>query len=384
MLTLSLSRQRSLLTENHLRRELSTRESCSNLLSFCSNDYLQLATHPDVVLALQTGATQFGLGSGGSAQLAGYSTAHQQLEEDMAQFLGRDKALLFNSGYHANIGVITSLANRQSLVVSDKLCHASIIDGILLSRAKHLRFKHQSVTHAQTILNTNTTYSSRLLISESVFSMQGSIANIKALSRIAKDTNAMLIVDDAHGIGVLGEKGKGIMTHEWLTQDDVPCLITPLGKALASCGAIVSGKCDLIDTLVQAARSHRYSTALPPALCHATSAALRILQQESWRKSRLETLILFFNAAATERNLPLASTDITPIKSILIGCNEKTLQIQSICRRGNIHVSCIRPPTVPLHQSCIRISLNCEHTETQIIRLLDMIKGAIDGITKSH
>ena len=344
-------------------------KSCIN---FCSNDYLNLTTHPAVTRAFIQGAAKHGLGSGSSAAVSGYTQSHYLLEEKFAEFLNREKALLFNSGYHANLGVITTFADRNSLVVADKFCHASLIDGILLSRAKHSRYRHNDIQHAEKLLHSP--HKNKLLITESVFSMQGNIAPIKQLSTLALQHNAMFLVDDAHGIGVLGEQGRGISEHYHLSQQEIPCLITPLGKAIGSVGAIVSGSNDIIEALLQLARTYRYSTSLPPAICYATLAALKIICDESWRRKKLQALIRSFNAAATQRELVLTSQDETPIKSILIGSNQATVEIQKKLLGKGFLVSCIRPPTVPKNSARIRISLNCAHSEQQILQLLDCLK----------
>ena len=342
------------------------------LTSFCSNDYLNLATHPAIKKALIRGVQQEGIGSTASPLVTGFSKSHDSLEEAFATFLNRERALLFNSGYHANLGVLSCFADRNSTVIADKLCHASLLDGILLSRAKHLRYLHQDVDHAETLLKKQK--KEKLLVTESIFSMQGSLTPAKKLAAIANKHRAFFILDDAHGVGILGKEGRGICEHDKLTQQDVPCLVTPLGKAFGSMGAMVSGESYLIQTLLQFARTYCYSTALPPALCDATKAALKIIEKESWRREKLKYLIQFFIKAAQLRNIPLVSADKTPIKSILIGSNKRTVQIKNDLMRKGFFVSCIRPPSVPKNTSRIRISLNCMHHEKQISDLLDLIK----------
>lgn len=340
-----------------------------NYLNFTSNDYLNLANHPDVKKAFMDGANQYGVGSGGSNLVSGYSKPHRQLEEAFCEFLQRDRALLFNSGYHANLGVMTALSNHASTIVADKLCHASLIDGIVLSRAKHYRYQHQDLSHAASLISH---HDPSLLVTESLFSMEGSITNAKKLSVIKR--NALLIIDDAHGVGILGKNGKGICEAQELTQHDVPCLITPLGKSFGSLGAIVSGSEDLIEYLIQFARTYCYTTSLPPAVSLATLASLKLMQQESWRRETLHALIRYFNKAVKDRGLTLLSDDASPIKSILIGSNEKTAMIQKALLAKNILISCIRPPTVPLNTARCRISLHCEHTEQNIDQLLDELQ----------
>lgn len=350
----------------------------NNGVNCCSNDYLNLSQHKKVRQAFIRGIALYGLGSGGSALVSGYTKAHQLLEEAMATFLKRDSALLFNSGYHANLGVLTTLGNRHSVIITDKHVHASLLDATRLSRATHLRYHHHDFEHAKVLLEKNPT-SSTLMVSESIFSIQGDLVNIKKLAQLATHHNALLIVDDAHGVGVLGQQGRGIVEHFDLSQQDLPCLITPLGKAMGSMGAVVTGSKELINALLQFARTYRYSTSLPPAICHATLAALTILNKESWRREQLQSLIHFFIKEALKRELPLLSTDTTPIKSIRMANNKKALAIQAYLSAKKIFVSCIRPPTVMAKDTCLRISINCMHSEAQLLFLLDQIKERLDS-----
>jgi 8-amino-7-oxononanoate synthase len=359
------------------RREISHKENNfivikkRSLINFTQNDYLCLATHPLVKKAFRNAAEKYGLGSGASASLAGYYDAHRELEERMAEFLQRDRALLFHSGFAANMGVITTLADRHTNVYADKLCHASILDGIQLSRARLHRFTHNNVEHASTLLDQSS--KKNVIITESVFSMNGDISPIDKFAQLAKKHQAMLIIDDAHGIGVLGQNGRGITEHFQLSQLDVPCLVTPLGKAFGSMGAVVSGNASLIEHVMQGARSYRYTTALPPAIAIATMAALTIVQQETWRREKLHSLIQFFNREAMLRRLPLLSTDFTPIRSILVADNQRALNMQTMLHEKGFFISCIRPPTVPANSARLRISLHCMLEEKDILKLLDFI-----------
>lgn len=339
-------------------------------LNFCSYDYLDLATHPLVKKAFADAAMKYGLGSSGSALVSGYTTAHEKLEMAFAEFLNRDRAILFNSGYHANLGVLTTFAGKNHTIIADKYAHASLNAGAMLSGAKFHRYRHHDLAHATRLLEK---HPSALLVTESVFSMQGTLTHLPALSKLAKQHQAMLIVDDAHGVGVLGQHGGGICEHFQLSQDDVPCLVTPLGKAFGSFGAIVSGKEVMIETLLQFAGSYRYCTALPPAVCAATLATLELLRTESWRREKLQHLSAFFTEAAHERQLPLASNDPTPLRSIIIGDNEKTLAIQAALLEKGMLVACIRPPTVPANKACLRIPLSVAHEEAHLLDLLDQI-----------
>ena len=367
--------------ENHLLRQrivIEKRESVNvviqgkSVVNFCSNDYLNLSQHPKVMAALIQGVNEFGLGSGASNMVAGYFKPQYQLEQAFCEFLNRDRAIFFNSGYHANLGVITALAKKGTVLIADKLCHASLIDGILLSGAKHFRYPHQNLQQAELLL---TRYPRSLLMTESVFSMQGNIADVKQLAALAKQSQALLLVDDAHGIGVLGLEGKGICEQAQLSQEEVPCLILPLGKAFASSGAIVAGDETLIETILQLARTYCYTTALPPAMSYATIAVLKLIREESWRREKLRHLSQLFITAAKQRGLELVSEDETPIKSILIGANHKVIAIQNALLEKGFFVSCIRPPTVPRNTARIRVSLNCSHTEAHIIQLLDHLQA---------
>jgi 8-amino-7-oxononanoate synthase len=344
------------------------------LINFSHNDYLSIAQHPHVTAAFIAGANQFGLGSSSSPVLSGFYQPNQLLEEKFAQFIQADRAILFNSGYHANLGVISTLANRQSLILADKFCHASILDGIQLSRAKLIRFRHNDLNHLETLLKQ--AKQPCLIITESIFGMEGDISPIHHIAALAKDYHATLIVDDAHGIGVLGQQGRGI--REWynLTQVDIPCLITPLGKAFGSSGALVSGSHEIIDAISQFARTYLFSTALPPAIASATLVSLDLVEQETWRREKLQEIIEYFMAQAQSHALPIISQHLTPIKSIIIGDASATLQIQQNLLEHGFYVSCIRPPTVPEGTSRIKISLNCQHTTEEISSLLEQLSYA--------
>lgn len=331
----------------------------ANQINFAGNDYLNLAQDDRVKRAFIAGVNEYGFGSGSSPLLSGYTRAHQELEEYFASVRGHERALFFNSGYHANLGVITTFANRSTPVIADKHCHASIIDAITLSRAPHYRFHHQDMQHAETLLQQHT---SALLISESVFSMTGAVTDTNQLSNLAKKYHALLMIDDAHGYGIINQ-----------TPCDNNIIVTPFGKTIAGMGAAVSGSHDMIEYLLQKARTYCYSTALPPAVCRAALQSLQIIQQEHWRIERLRELISFFHMEAAARHLTLISTDLTPIKCILSGSNQQTLDIQARLLKHGIFAAAIRPPTVPKSTSRIRISLSIAHTEADIIKLLDLM-----------
>lgn len=343
-----------------------------NFINFSSNDYLNISTHPEVKKAFIQGIDAYGLGSGSAHFVCGYHKAHQQLEEAFCEFLQRDQAILFNSGYHANLGTLTALTSRNATIVADKLCHASIIDGCMLTKAKLVRYHHNDKDHANYLVQR---HKPAVFITESVFGMEGSITHLAPFLAIAK--NSLVIVDDAHGFGILGETGGGICEAQNLTQQDVPCLVTPFGKALGSFGAIVSGSKALMDAILQQARSYCYSTALPPAVCYATLTALNIVRTESWRREQLQHLIAFFLKEAQARVIPLLSQDKTPIKAILVKNNAHAVSLQKKLMALGFLVACIRPPSVPSNTARLKITLNCLHTEAQITQLLDAIRAIL-------
>lgn len=343
----------------------------NSLINFTSNDYLHLAQDQIVKKAFIQGVDIYGLGSGSSAMVVGYTKAHQQLEQKFAEFLNCDSAVLFNSGYHANLGVITALISKDTFIIADKLCHASIIDGMKLSGAKYKRYTHQNLTQAETLLSEPNT--DKILVTESIFSMEGNITPVDKIAKLSAKYKSALIIDDAHAIGILGNKGRGITEYYNLTQDEITCLVVPLGKAFASIGAIVAGKKQVIEAIRQFARTYIYTTAIPPAIPCATLEVLKKIEQETWRREKLNELVQHFIQVAGELHLNLSSKDPTPIKSIIIGNNLKALEIQDYLKSMGFFVSCIRPPTVPINSARIRISINCCHNQAQISQLLRLI-----------
>lgn len=335
----------------------------------CSNDYLGLTKHPEVTKAFKKSADEYGVGSGASQLITGHSYPHRILEDAFAEFLNRDRALLFSSGYLANIGVVTALMNNESAVFEDKLNHASLIDAGMFSKAKVYRYAHSDIKHLESQLS-KSNYKQKLIITDGVFGMNGDIAKLPELSMLAKQHNAWLMVDDAHGIGVLGDNGGGTLEHFNLQQQDVPILVCPLGKALGCYGAIVAGTNDLIESLIQFARTYIYNTAIPPAIAGALYAGLQVIKKETWRREKITYLVNYFKQQADIRNLSFLPS-VTSIQSFIIGDAKTSLIIsEKLLSRGFVVVA-IRPPTVPKNTSRLRISLNCLHTEKQINDLLD-------------
>jgi 8-amino-7-oxononanoate synthase len=341
------------------------------MLTFCSNDYLGLANHPDVITALQKGAEQWGVGSGAAHLVTGHSSAHHALEEELAEFTGRPRALLFSTGYMANQGIITALLGRGGAVYEDRLNHASLIDGGLLSRARFRRFPHLDTEALRESLDRQG-QGEALVATDGVFSMDGDLAPLPALSEVCKEHNAWLLVDDAHGLGVLGNQGRGTLEHFGLGPDEVPILMGTLGKAFGTFGAFVAGSEELIETLIQQARSYIYTTALPAAVAVATQTALGLVQHEEWRRERLRELIARFRRGALELGLPLMASE-TPIQPILAGSAEQAMTWSRLLEAQGILVTAIRPPTVPEGSARLRITLSAAHGDQHLDRLLSAL-----------
>ncbi|MFN5746778.1 MAG: 8-amino-7-oxononanoate synthase [Methylococcaceae bacterium] len=351
------------------------------VLNFCSNDYLGLANHPKVVEALQQGASAYGVGSGASHLVCGHGQAHHALEEDLADHLRRDRVLLFSTGYMANIGVISALAGRGDEVWEDRLNHASLLDGARLSGARLRRYGHADLDSLDQGLAAER-HGLRLIASDGVFSMDGDLAPVIGLAQVAADHEALLLIDDAHGIGVLGPTGGGVLEASGLTQSDVPLLVGTLGKACGSFGAFVAGSEDMIEYLMQTARSYIFTTALPPAVAVATRAALRLLREEGWRRQRLAELIARFRTGAEQLGLSLMPSS-TPIQPILIGSNQAAQKASMSLRNAGFLVGAIRPPTVPVGTARLRITLTAGHGDADVDGLLAAL-AEIKGLRSTN
>jgi len=341
------------------------------MLSFSSNDYLGLAGHPDVVTALQRGASEYGVGSGAAHLVNGHSSAHHALEEELAEFTGRPRALLFSTGYMANLGVISALLGRGDNIYQDRLNHASLLDGGVLSRARLKRFPHARAEVLERQLREQDK-GEALVAVDGVFSMDGDIAPLDRLALACGRHGAWLMVDDAHGLGVLGREGRGSLEHFGLNDADVPILMGTLGKAFGTFGAFVAGSEQLIETLIQQARSYIFTTALPSAVAEATRSSLRLVREEEWRRERLRELIVRFRERVAGLGLPLMPSE-TPIQPVLAGSSEQALIWSRILEEKGLLVSAIRPPTVPEGGARLRITLSAAHSDRQLQRLLDAL-----------
>ena len=339
-------------------------------LAFSSNDYLGLANHPQVVDAMQQGAARWGVGGGASHLVMGHSEPHQELELALAQWTGRERALLMSSGYMANLAVITALVGRGDTVLHDRLNHASLLDAGLLSGARFSRYLHNDLNSLQQRLQR--AQGNTLVVTDGVFSMDGDLAHLPDLAAQAKAQQAWLMVDDAHGFGVLGQTGGGLVEHYGLSADDVPVLVGTLGKSFGASGAFVAGSHELIETLIQFARPYIYTTSSPPAVACATLASLKLVQTEHWRREHVQQLIAQFRQGAQALGLNLMDSP-TPIQPIIIGDSAQAMVMSAQLRERGILVGAIRPPTVPAGSARLRITLTAAHTAEQVQRLLDAL-----------
>ena len=346
-------------------------------LVFCSNDYLGLNHHPRVIEAFREAARQ-GAGSGASHLVTGHSIEHHALEEELAAFTGRERALLFSTGYMANLGVITALIGRGDRVLEDRLNHASLLDAGLLSGAHFSRYPHGDVAEIEKRL-TAPGEGRALVVTDGVFSMDGDLAPVAALADVCTRHSAWLMVDDAHGTGVLGATGRGTLEHHGLKPAAVPILMGTLGKALGTFGAFVAGSNDLIEYLIQKARSYIYTTALPPAVAAATREALRLVDAESWRRERVLAHAQRFRAAALASGLELAESN-SPIQPIVLGSAARALAASDALWNRGIWVAAIRPPTVPEGSARLRVTLSAAHRDGDIDRLVESLAAVLKSL----
>ncbi len=344
-------------------------------LNFSSNDYLGLANHPRVIKAMVEGAQRWGAGSGAAHLITGHSQPHHALEEELAEFTGRPRALLFSTGYMANLGVVSALLGRGDTVYEDRLNHASLIDAGILSRAKLRRYQHADAADLLGQLNTNA-QGNKLVVTDGVFSMDGDLAPLAVLVETCQQTDAWLMVDDAHGLGTLGKRGGGSLEYFNLDTTAVPILIGTLGKAFGTFGAFVAGSEALIESLIQLARSYVYTTALPPAVAEATRASLQLIKTQSWRREKLQAMIKRFRHGAGELGLPLMES-LTPIQPLVLGEAARALQVSQQLREQGFLISAIRPPTVPEGTARLRITFSAEHEAHQVDCLLAALEESL-------
>ncbi len=340
-------------------------------LNFCSNDYLGLANDPEVIAAFQKAASEWGVGSGASHLVCGHQRPHQELEEALAAHTGRERALLFSTGYMANLGVISALLGRADAVFEDRLNHASLLDGGLLSGARFRRFAHNDPLALERLLQRSEARR-KLVVVDGVFSMDGDEAPLAALAEVCEANEAWLMVDDAHGLGVLDERGRGSLFAQGVNAR-TQILMGTLGKGLGAGGAFVAGSHELIETLIQFARTFIYTTAMPAAVAAATLVSLEKSRQENWRRQKLAELVKRFRAGASEQGYTLMASQ-TPIQPILIGSDADAMALSAALRDKGFLITAIRPPTVPEGEARLRVTLSAAHELADVDALLTALE----------
>jgi 8-amino-7-oxononanoate synthase len=342
-------------------------------LAFCSNDYLGLASHPALVAAVREGAELWGVGAGASHLVSGHAYPHERLERALAEFVGLPAALLFSTGYMANFGVVMTLVSRQDAIFADRLNHASLNDAALLSRAKFQRYPHLDLNALDRLLAASQART-KLVISDVVFSMDGDIAPLPELLELCDRHDAWLLIDDAHGFGVLGNQGKGTLSHFRISSPRIIYMAT-LGKAAGVFGAFVAAEHCVIEALIQHARTYIYTTAPPPLLAHALATSLDLIRADEWRRRLLQELI-----AALRKDLKLSRWRLgaseTAIQPLIIGDHVEAVQVSEMLAQNGIWVPAIRPPTVLRGTARLRISLSAQHRIEDVEHLIDALHDA--------
>jgi len=352
-----------------------------DVLGFCSNDYLGLAADPRLAEAMADGARQWGTGSGAAHLVNGHSEPHHALEEELAAFTGRERALLFSTGYMANLGVGSALLERGDAVFEDRLNHASLIDAGHRPGIDFHRYRHADAGDLERQLHKSNAQE-KLVLTDGVFSMDGDVAPLVGLADACRTHGGRLVVDDAHGLGVVGPGGRGSVADAGLTSAHVPVLVGTLGKAFGTFGAFVAGDEDLVETLIQKARSYIYTTALPPTVAQATRASLRIVEAADDRRAHLRSLVKRFREGADRLGLTLIDSS-TPIQPILVGDAGIALALSDALLREGILVIAIRPPTVPKNTARLRVTFSASHTTGHVDRLLEAL-GRLHGLERSE
>ncbi|MBI3150339.1 MAG: 8-amino-7-oxononanoate synthase [Betaproteobacteria bacterium] len=342
----------------------------SSYLSFCSNDYLGLANHPQLIAALQQGARQWGVGAGAAHLVSGHSAAHHRLEQALAAFVNKPAALLFSNGYMANLGAVQALIGKSDTVFADKLNHASLNDAMLLSRTEAKRYRHNDMAQLAQLLEQTKT-GRKLIITDAVFSMDGDLAPLPELLALCERHDAWLLVDDAHGFGVLGEQGRGSLAHFGVASPRIIYMAT-LGKAAGVFGAFVAAEQIVIDTLVNHARSYVYTTATPPALAGTVLESLQLIGEGDALREHLRELVAQLRSGLAGLPWKLMASD-TAIQPLLIGGNQAALALSEGLRERGIWVAAIRPPTVPQGTARLRITLSAAHSTADVARLIEVL-----------
>ena len=341
-------------------------------LSFASNDYLSLANDKRIISSAKRALDKYGYSTSSSALISGYSKSHFALEEELSSFLGQEKTLLFSTGYQANLGVIKSLVNRGGYIFADNLNHASLIDGSILSRANFKRYKHKDIDNLEELLEKTKSLENKLIISDSLFSMDGDFANLKKLKSKLNKHKATMLIDEAHSLGIFGKGGSGLLVESALNNKDDIFLTGTFGKSIGTFGAFFSGKKDVVDFVMQNSRGYIYSTSLPINTVEATRKSLKIIKKEDWRREKLFSLINYFKCNIKNLNLSAINSD-SQIQALMVGSSKDALFISNELMKAGIYIPAIRPPTVEEGKSRLRISLTVDHSEKDISYLLNIL-----------
>ena len=341
-------------------------------LSFASNDYLSLANDKRIISSAKKALDKHGYSTSSSALISGYSKSHFALEEELSSFLGQEKTLLFSTGYQANLGVIKSLVNRGGHIFADNLNHASLIDGSILSRANFKRYKHKDIDNLEELLEKTKSLENKLIISDSLFSMDGDFANLKKLKSKLNKHKATMLIDEAHSLGIFGKGGSGLLVESALNNKDDIFLTGTFGKSIGTFGAFFSGKKDVVDFVMQNSRGYIYSTSLPINTVEATRKSLKIIKKEDWRREKLFSLINYFKCNIKNLNLSAINSD-SQIQALMVGSSKDALFISNELMKAGIYIPAIRPPTVEEGKSRLRISLTVDHSEKDISYLLNIL-----------
>ncbi|MGO0123183.1 8-amino-7-oxononanoate synthase [Desulfothermobacter acidiphilus] len=346
------------------------------MVLFCSNNYLGLTHHPRVIAAVQKAVARFGTGSGASPLISGYTELHQELADRLARFKGTARALLFPSGYSANVGLMSSITGPKDVVFVDRFAHASLLDGIKLGGAKLVRFRHNDIDHLELLLSRHRGRR-RFLVTEGVFSMDGDTAPLAELATLARREELIFIVDDAHGTGVLGPQGRGTLAAQGVDPEGI-IIVGTLSKALAAAGGFVAGDENLIDFLLNRARSFIFSTSLPPPVVAAAISALRVLEEDPEPQARLRANIS--RLAEGLKALGLPASGETPIFPVVLGSEGRALKVASLLFAKGFYVPAIRPPTVPPGTARLRVSVNALHTPYEVNSFLKALAETLKEV----
>lgn len=343
-------------------------------INFSGNDYLGLANDLEVRQAYADGAVRYGAGSTGSPLVLGQHAIHQQLNDTLCEWLGFERTLLFSSGFAANQAMLLTLTDKQDFLLLDRLSHASLIDAAQHCAASFKRFAHNDLAALARLLQQN---ANAMVVTEGVFSMDGDSPDLVAMAKLCAEFQAPLLLDDAHGIGMVGEQGRGSAADQHLSSSALFCYMANFGKALGLGGAFIGASKTVIDYLEQFARHYVYSTALSPALCAAVLTSIRLCREQQWRRDKLQHNIQLFRQLASAADLPLLASD-TAIQVVVVGSSERALLLSAALKQQQIWLTAIRPPTVAIGSARLRVTLSCQHQDTDIHQLITTLRRHYD------